>query len=338
MNTLLLDALKGKNTAVRPPIWLMRQAGRYMPSYRSFREKYSLMTLFTEPELIAKITLLPIQELHLDAAILFSDILMIPKALGFQLRFDEEKGPIIDNPLKDSQDLAKHSSNALLEHISFLRPAIQELKKQLRVPLIGFAGAPFTLASYLIEGKTSRTHQLTKAWAYQDYESFEKIIHFLEEAVVVSLKEQIDAGCDVVQLFDSWAGVLSEEHFQAFCLAPLKRIQEKLNNTNTPMIYFCRGSSFLAERIAKTKVSAISVDWLRPINQVRKLLPDVALQGNLDPEALYMPEKELVQKTRQILASMHRDPAFIFNLGHGVLPSVPYQNVKALVDTVLNSN
>jgi uroporphyrinogen decarboxylase len=326
MNTLLLDALKGKNIS-RPPVWLMRQAGRYMPSYRAMREKYSLMTLFTEPELITKITLLPIDELHVDAAILFSDILMIPKALGFNLRFDDQKGPIFDDPLSGPLDLEKYSSKGLLERLRFLRPAIQELKKQLSVPLIGFAGAPFTLACYLMN------HQGTKAWAYKDPKSFEKIIHMLEEAVIISLKEQIDAGCDAVQLFDTWANVLSEEHFHTWCLGPLKRIVKSLGG-NTPLIFFCRGSSYLAETIEKTGVSAISVDWLRPIHHIRTLLPTTPLQGNLDPEALYMPEKELIQKTRQILASMHRDPAYIFNLGHGILPGVPYQNIKVLVETV----
>lgn len=324
MNTLLLDALKGKNVS-RPPVWLMRQAGRYMPSYRSFREKYPLMTLFTEAELITKITLLPIDELQVDAAILFSDILMIPKALGFHLRFEEKTGPIIDNPLKAPQDLDKHSTKHLLENLQFLRPAIQALKKQLSVPLIGFAGAPFTLAYYLMN------QQGTKAWAYKDPVSFKKIIDMLEEAIIVSLKEQIDAGCDAVQLFDTWANVLSPEHFHTWCLEPLKRIAKEIK---APLIYFCRGSSYVAEEIEKTGVSAISIDWLRPIHQIRTILPTTPLQGNLDPEALYMPKEQLVQKTNQLLSSMHRDPAYIFNLGHGILPDVPYQNIKALVETV----
>lgn len=326
MNTLLLDALKGKNSS-RPPVWLMRQAGRYMPSYQAFRKKHSLMDLFTEPDLITQITLLPIQELNVDAAILFSDILMIPKALGFHLRFDDQKGPIFDNPLKNIQDLSKYSASPLLENLQFLRPAILELKKQLSVPLLGFAGAPFTLACYIMN------HQGTKALAYKDPEGFEKLIHLLEEAIIISLKEQIDAGCNAVQLFDTSANVLSEEHFYKWSLSPLKRIAKALGNT--PLIYFCKGSSFLAEPIEKTGISAISIDWLKPIDQIRKKLPSMPLQGNLDPEALYMPQKELVQKTKHLLSSMHRDPAYIFNLGHGILPDVPYENVKALVETVL---
>lgn len=320
---ILLDALKGKNTS-RPPIWLMRQAGRYMPSYQKLRNNYSLMTLFTEPELITKVTLLPIQELNVDAAILFSDILMVPRALGFDLHFDDQKGPIFENPLRGPFDMT--SSKNLTANLQFLRPAIQELKKQLSVPLIGFAGSPFTLACYLMNQKG------TKVLAYQDPEGFETIIRWLEEAVITSLKEQIDAGCDAVQLFDSSANVLSEEHFQRWSLDPLKRIATALGKT--PLIYFCRCSSYLAEPIAKTG-AAISLDWLRPIDQVRKKLPTTPLQGNLDPEALYMPQKELTQKAKRILASMHRDPAYIFNLGHGLLPDVPYYNVKALVETVL---
>lgn len=327
MNRLLLDALKGKNTT-RPPVWLMRQAGRYMPSYRQIREKHPLMTLFTEPELIVKVTLLPIHELHVDAAILFSDILMIPKALGFQLHFDDKKGPIFSDPLVNSEDLRHYSSSRLLENMAYLRPAIQALKKELSVPLIGFAGAPFTLASYIMN------HRGTKALAYKDPSGFKKILHLLEEAIILSLKEQIDAGCDVVQLFDTSANVLTEEHFAAFCLEPLRRIVKTLKNT--PFLYFCKGSSHLAEMIATTGVAGISIDSLRPIEQIRKNVPSIALQGNLDPEALYLPEKELIQKTKRILSSMHRDPAYIFNLGHGILPDVPYQNVKALVETVVN--
>lgn len=320
---ILLDALKGKNTS-RPPVWLMRQAGRYMPSYQALRKNYPLMTLFTEPELIEKVTLLPIHELQVDAAILFSDILMVPKALGFELHFDDQKGPVFSNPLRSTRDIT--SSKYLLDNLRFLRPAIQELKKKLSVPLIGFAGSPFTLACYLMNQKG------TKALSYQDPEGFEAIIRWLEEAVIASLKEQIDAGCDAVQLFDSSANVLSEEHFQRWSLEPLKRITKALGNT--PLIYFCRCSSYLAQAISKTG-AAISLDWLRPIEEIRAKLPTTPLQGNLDPEALYMPQKELIQKARQILASMHRDPAYIFNLGHGVLPDVPYQNVKALVETVL---
>lgn len=286
------------------------------------------MTLFTSPELITQITLLPIQELNVDAAILFSDILMIPKALGFHLHFDDQKGPIFDNPLKKHQELAKYSSKDILENLKFLRPAICELKKQLLVPLIGFAGAPFTLACYLMN------HQGTKALAYEDPASFEKIIQMLEEGIIIALKEQIDAGCDAVQLFDTWANILTEEHFQKWCLSPLKRIAKTLKDT--PLIYFCRGSSYFAKFIEKTDISAIHIDWLRPIDQIRKKFPLIPLQGNLDPEALFMPSSDLVKKTRQILSSMHGDPAYIFNLGHGILPDTPYHNVKTLVETVVS--
>lgn len=331
MNTLLLQALAGSNQGIRPPVWLMRQAGRYMPSYQALRAKHPFLTLCSEPELITKVTLLPIHELNVDAAIIFSDILMVPKALGFHVRFEDHAGPIIDNPLKSPSDLAKFSLNPLLENLSFLKPAIQELKSQLKVPLIGFAGAPFTLASYLIEGKTSRDQKQTKKWAYQDPSSFSKIIHWLEEAIILSLKQQREAGCEALQLFDTWAGSLSEEHFQAWCLEPLTRIVKAVEG---PLIYFCRGSSYLAEKIEKTGVKAISIDWLKPIHTIRTALPSTPLQGNLEPEALYLPKDQLIHKTKQILSSMHRDPAYIFNLGHGILPDVPYQNIKALVETV----
>ena len=331
MNTLLLDALQFKNKS-RPPVWLMRQAGRYMPSYRALREKHSFLNLCHHPELIVQVTNLPIDELDVDAAILFSDILMVPEAMGFQVRFEESKGPILDNHLRHPGEI-EHFSLAE-EKLSFLQPSIAELKRNLKVPLIGFTGAPFTLASYIIEGKTSRDLKTTKKWAFQDPASFSNIIESLEKAIIQSLKIQHEAGCDALQLFDSWAQVLNQHHFNEWCLKPLKRIVEAVKPWNKPLIYFCRGSSYLASQIAEAGVSAISVDWLYPISHVRKTVPNLPLQGNLDPEALYMPKEKLSFEVKKILNEMDKDPGYVFNLGHGILPDVPYENVRTLVNTV----
>lgn len=326
--SLFLDALEFKNQK-RPPVWLMRQAGRYMPSYRALREKYSFLELCHQPELITQVTRLPIEEFGFDAAILFSDILMVPEALGFEIHFDQG-GPIVSNRLTSEKDMEHFSLNGLEERLSFLPKAIQELKK-FPTPLIGFAGGPFTLASYLIEGKTSRELNTTKKWAYQNPKSFSQIITLLEQAVIASLKLQAEAGCDALQIFDSWAGGLPPEHFHKWCLEPLRRITLALNK---PLIYFCRGSSYLAPQIAQAGVTAISIDWLFPISTIRSSLPLTPLQGNLDPEALYLPQDLLVKEVKKILHSMDKDPGYIFNLGHGILPDVPYKNVKALVDTI----
>lgn len=326
---LLLDALQFKNQN-RPPVWLMRQAGRYMPSYLALRKKYSFLEICHQPDLITQVTRLPIDEFGFDAAILFSDILMVPEALGFHVRFEDNQGPIIDNKLTSERDIENFSTHDFEERLSFLPPAIKELKKY-PVPLIGFTGAPFTLASYIIEGKTSRDLKNTKKWAYQNPKNFEKIIALLENAIIKSLKIQEEAGCDALQIFDSWAQVLNPEHFTKWCLEPLKRISAALNK---PVIYFCKGSSYLAPQIAATGVTAISIDWLYPIEKLRKTLPKTPLQGNLDPHALYLPQDLLIQEVKTILNAMDKDPGFVFNLGHGILPDVPYENVRALVETV----
>lgn len=327
--SLFLDALKFENHK-RPPVWLMRQAGRYMPSYLALRKKYSFLEICHQPELISHVTRLPIDEFGFDAAILFSDILMVPEALGFKVRFEDHQGPVIDNKLTSEKDIENFSLNHFEERLFFLPLAIKELKK-FPIPLIGFTGAPFTLASYLIEGKTSRDLKQTKKWAYQNPKGFEKIISLLESAVIKSLKIQADSGCDVLQVFDSWAQCLNPEHFKKWCLEPLQRICATLNK---PIIYFCKGSSYLAPQIATTGATAISIDWLYPIDEIRKTLPKVPLQGNLDPHALYLPKELLRLEIKKILRSMDKDPGFIFNLGHGILPDVPYDNVQALVETV----
>lgn len=335
MNSLLLDALQFKNNN-RPPVWLMRQAGRYMPSYQALRAKHSFLTLCHNPELVVQVTNLPIEEFQVDAAILFSDILMVPEAMGFHVRFEETKGPLIDNHLKHPSEIENFSLTGMEEKLSFLPPAIKELKRNLKVPLLGFTGAPFTLASYIIEGKTSRDLKTTKKWAFQDPVSFGKIIENLENAVIQSLKIQHESGCDALQLFDSWAQVLNQHHFDAWCLKPLKRIASAVKSWNKPLIYFCRGSSYLASQIAETNVTAISLDWIYPISKVRQALPGMPLQGNLDPEALYMPKEKLIIEAKKILNAMDKDPGYIFNLGHGILPDVPYENVRTLIDTVKN--
>jgi uroporphyrinogen decarboxylase len=325
-----LKALKGENRG-RPPVWLMRQAGRYMSSYRNLRQKHDFLTLCHDPELVTEVTMLPIRQFGMDAAIIFSDILMVPEAMGFQVRFEEGAGPIIDNPVAPFQSLKYQP-----ERQAYLPAAISLLKNALqKTPLIGFAGAPFTLACYVIEGRTSKDYRKVKEWIYRHPEAFTALIDQLTDGVIASLKLQKE--CDALQLFDSWAHLLPLELFQQYCLKPLRKIRQAVKEIERPLIYFCKGSCLFAQEIAEAGIQAISLDHSLPPQRIRSKLPTITLQGNLDPEALMAPSKTVEKLTREILLGMQNDPAYIFNLGHGILPNTQEDAVRTLVDCVKNS-
>lgn len=333
MNMLLLDALKCKNKS-RPPIWLMRQAGRYMPEYRALRAKHTFLEMCHHPELIAEVTQLPLRTFGLDAAILFSDILVIPEALGVGLRFDEGIGPIIERPLRDKQGVEQLPKTSMKDHLSYVTEGIKLLLPELKVPLIGFSGAPFTLASYMIEGGGSRDLRKTKQWMVRDPESFHQLLSKLADCVIEYLNMQIDAGVQALQLFDSWAHFLSHDHFDEFSAAYMQKILKGIK-PNVPVIVFCRGSSIFAEQLAAIKPAAVSLDWQCDLAKVRqKLGPQICLQGNLDPDILYAPESVIRKEANALLRKMKGDPGFIFNLGHGMNPDMSPDAVKALVDAV----
>lgn len=336
MNRLLLDALACENRA-RPPIWLMRQAGRYMPEYRALREKHSFSTMYKEPELAAKVTCLPIDTFGFDAAILFSDILVMAEAFGLGLHFEEKVGPIIDNPLSTEQDVDGLVIPKIDEKLHYVFKAIKMLKPQLKVPLIGFCGAPFTVASYMIEGKSSKDLKKTKRWMLSHPESFHRLLDKIAVSTIDYLKKQIEAGVDAIQIFDSWANTLAFPQFQEFSYAYLQKIRQELSQTNIPVILFCRGSSVFAEDLARMNPSCISLDWNCDIVKMRNRIPKhVALQGNLDPDVLYASKEILKKEIERILKGMKGDPAFIFNLGHGIMPDTPVDAVKMLVECVKN--
>lgn len=294
---MLLEALKGKNQS-RPPVWLMRQAGRYMPTYRKLREKYSLYDLFFTPELAAEVTLMPIEQIGVDAAILFSDITVVALPLGFTLDFSE--GPVIRGAL----------ARRGLELLEPIAQAIRLIKPRLQVPLIGFCGGPYTVASY-INGDPALLDPIT-------------------EVTIEYIHMQEKAGVDVIQIFDSWAGRLSSDAFQTFCAPYLKRLIE---STSVPVILFMRGASERVEELVRLRPDAISFDWGKPLADLRKQVP-MAVQGNLDPDLLYEPFSVIRQKTEELLESMKGDPGFIVNLGHGVKPDMSVDAVKCLVETV----
>ncbi len=328
MNNLLLRALKGTNTeSGRPPVWIMRQAGRYMPEYRALRARHSFLEMVHTPEIAAEVTLLPIQQLDVDAAILFSDILTVAEALGVGLRFDEGVGPVVERPIREASQIPSHC-----EDLSYVGEAIRLLIPQLKVPLIGFAGGPFTVASYLVEGGSSRDLKKTKQWMLRDPQGFHKLLARITDITIDYLRMQADAGVNALQLFDSWAMHLAHPHFKEFSLRYLKRVVDELQR-DVPMILFCRGSSVFAEELAGV-APAVGLDWNCDLQAMRKRLPGVTLQGNLDPFVLYAPHETIRREVRALMESMAGDPAYIFNLGHGVSPDMTVDSVRVLVDTV----
>ncbi len=296
---MLLEALKGKNRS-RPPVWLMRQAGRYMPSYRKLRQKHSLRELFFTPELAAEVTLMPIEQIGVDAAILFSDITVVALPLGFSLDFRE--GPVIEGSLNRSG----------IETLEPIAQAIRIIKPQLKVPLIGFCGGPYTVASY-INGDPALLDPIT-------------------ESTIEYIQMQERAGVDAIQIFESWADRLTEEEFKQFCVPYLKRI---IDATKVPVILFMRGACQRVDELIQLQPDAISFDWEKPLSEMRKKVP-MAIQGNLNPDLLYEPLPVIREKTQALLDSMRGDPGFIVNLGHGVKPDMTVDAVKCLVDTVKN--
>ena len=316
---LLLDALRGKNQG-RPPVWLMRQAGRYLPSYRALRERYSLRELFLTPELAAEVTMMPIELLGVDAAILFSDITVVALALGLRLDFAE--GPKVDPPI------TPQVVPFLPVDFSRLSPMIETvslLKKRLTVPLIGFCGAPFTVASYLVEGGLDAL----KKWTYQCPDVLDRLLEKIADISVVYLQQQIHAGADAIQLFDSWANVLSRDQFRRFCLPYYRKI---FGSISVPPILFLRGAALYLDDL-KDLPCALSMDWQVPLCEIRKQTKQV-LQGNIDPDLLYAPLPVIREKVIELLVSMRGDHGFIAGLGHGVKRDMPVDAVKELVQTI----
>lgn len=334
MNDLLLKSLRCCNYE-RAPIWIMRQAGRYMPEYRALRKQYSFLEMCHQPELIAEITQLPLRVFEMDAAILFSDILVIPEALGVGVRFEDGIGPIIERPLQSEKDIDALPSPNISEALHYVEKGIKLLRPQLKVPLIGFCGAPFTVASYMIEGGSSRDLRKTKQWMLRHPDSFHRLLSKIADCSIAYLKMQIGAGVQVIQIFDSWAHVLGHTQFQEFSLAYFDKILGAIKATDVPVILFCRGSSVFAQQLAQIQPAAVGLDWNSDIVHMRQSIPStVALQGNLDPDILYADHAVIRKEARRILNGMKGDPAFIFNLGHGIHPDIPTDAVKVLVECV----
>jgi uroporphyrinogen decarboxylase len=318
------------------PVWFMRQAGRYMPEYRAIREKYSLLEICYHPELAAEVTLQPIQILGVDAAILFADILLPAIPLGLRLEFAKGEGPILQNPISTMEDVrALNPVNAQTD-LGYVMEAIRILRGALNgIPLIGFCGAPFTVASYLIEGGSSREFLKTKTMMYSDPHTWHALMEKLSSVLADYLVAQIRAGAQAVQVFDSWVSALSPSDYEMFVLPYSQKVLQAANAEDVPVIHFGTNTTTLLPLMKRAGGDVIGLDWRIPLDDGWTLLgSDVAVQGNLDPVTLFAPLPEIKSRVHDILRRADGRPGHIFNLGHGILQNTPVDNVKAVVDMV----
>ncbi len=321
----------------RPPIWMMRQAGRYLPEYRKIREKYHFLTLLQNPEIAAEITLQPIRRFEFDAAILFSDILTVCSALGSPCKYIEHKGPIFYVPIETQAQVNALQDRPILETIPYVIQTIKILKSQLAsIPLIGFCGGPFTIASYMIEGHLTHDLHKMKHMMYTQPQLVQSLLEKISCTTIDYLNEQIRAGVNAIQIFDTWAGQLSWEDFEIFSTGYIRRIIEKLDNPNhLPITIFTRGGGDFIPLLCDTKANVISLDWSYNLLRQRQVIPqEFAVQGNLDPFLLYAPKELLKERVLSLLNAMENERGFIFNLGHGIRPDVNPDSVHTVVDVI----
>lgn len=337
--TTRLSAAFRAPTEARPPIWLMRQAGRYLPEYRATRgEAGSFLDLCYNPRLAVEVALQPLRRFDLDAAILFSDILVIPDGLGQPLRFEEGVGPLLLR-LEDGGDVGRLSLERMRSHLAPVYETVARLRAELPrdISLIGFSGAPWTIATYMLEGRSSREFQLAKHWAYARQEDFRALVDLLVEGIVSHLSAQVEAGADVLQIFDTWAGVFDDRGFAVWVEEPIRRIVARLKARypRVPVIVFARGAGARFAGLAgRTGADGLGLDYTVPLAWARQTIqPETTIQGNLDPALLRLGGEAMERAIDDILAAW-RGGRFIFNLGHGILPDTPPQHVAALVRRV----
>jgi uroporphyrinogen decarboxylase len=333
-NDLLLKALR-KEKVGRPPVWMMRQAGRYLPSYMKLREKYDFFTRVQTPELASEITLQPVQQVGVDAAIIFSDILVIPQAMGVEVLMEEGKGPSLPNIIKTQKDIDALITNNVEEELSYVTKALSLTKQELNglVPLIGFAGAPWTILCYMVEGKGSKTWEKAKQFCYTQSDLAHQLLQKITDATITYLKAQAQAGADVLQVFDSWSGCLSPADFKIFAQPYLLQIADALKDI-APVILFPKGSWYALEELSSSSASALGIDWCVSPQMARELTGNkITLQGNFDPAKLLMPISDIKKSVKEMIGQFGVD-GYIANLGHGITPDVPVENAKAFVDAV----
>ena len=333
-NDLLLRALR-REIVERPPVWMMRQAGRYLPDYIKLRNKYDFFTRVQTPELACEITLQPVDQVGVDAAIIFSDILVIPQAMGMEVLMEEGKGPSLPKVVRTQKDvdglLTKNAEN----NLKYVYDALSLTKIELngRVPLIGFAGAPWTILCYMVEGKGSKTWDKAKQFAYTQPELAHELLQKITSVTINYLKAQVKAGADIVQVFDSWSGILSPGDFKIFAQPYLLQIADALKN-DAPVILFPKGSWYALNDLSKSSAAGIGIDWCITPQLARKLTENkITLQGNFDPAKLLAPVPQIKQWVRDMIDSFGTQK-YIANLGHGITPNVPVDHAKAFVEAV----
>ncbi len=333
---IFLQAANSQPTE-RPPVWMMRQAGRFMKEYWDIKNKYSFLEMCKTPEIAADVTMLPIDLLDVDAAILFSDILVTAEAMGGQLSFEAGVGPLFANPVKSDADIDALLVDGTEDRLKYVADAIKVIQQRLNgtKPLIGFAGAPFTVMSYLIEGGSSKDFKKTKLFIHNQPALAHKLLQKIADVTVMYLNMQIAAGVNALQLFDSWAMALCWDDYTEFSHQYNAQIISKLNRTGIPIISFCKGSSVFAPLMAEAKPNVISIDWNADLLNMKKSLPaNIAVQGNLDPFVLYADKKVIKERIHKLFDRMKGTDGFIFNLGHGIMPDIPFDNVKFAIDTI----
>lgn len=335
-NDLFLRACK-REQVERTPIWIMRQAGRYLPEYRNIRKKADFITMCKTPELAAEVTIQPVDLIGVDAAILFSDILVIPDAMGMTLEMHEGRGPVFPNPLRTEEDAAALKTLEPEKDLKYVLDAVALTKKELnnRVPLIGFAGSPWTLLTYMVEGKGSKTFSKVKSLIYKNPALAHQVLYKLSEAVADYLSAKIEYGVDAVQIFDTWGGMLSPHDFEEFSLPYIQKIISAIKRKGQPVIFFAKGVHYDINKLAASGADVIGLDWTVDLEKARAVVKGkVALQGNLDPTVLYGTKEKIKEEVERTLSAYGKNNGHVFNLGHGILPDIEPENAKALVDYV----
>ncbi len=340
-NDRVIRALLGQEVDYTP-LWLMRQAGRYLPEYRALREKAgSFLAMSTNPDLATEITLQPLERYDLDAAILFSDILMIPHAMNLGLKFASGEGPIFERPVRSAKDVEDLPIPDPLDDLGYVIKAVELIKRDLanKVPLIGFAGSPWTVATYMVEGRSSKNFVTIKRMLYNEPELLHKLLRKISKATIAYCYAQLEAGADAIMLFDTWGGVLRPQDYFEFSLHYMQdiitRLPTALNGRKFPKIIFTKNGGQHLERIADTEVDAIGLDWTIDIGEAKARVGDrVALQGNLDPAILYAKPEVIAKAAGEIIQAVGAHKGHVFNLGHGITPEVNPEHVAALIEAV----
>lgn len=335
-NDLFLRALKGE-TVERPPVWMMRQAGRFLPDFRALKAKYDFFTRCQTPELATEITVMPVNQIGVDAAILFSDILVVPQAMNIPFEMKAGVGPWLPNPVRSMSDVQKTVVPEIGDTLQYVMDAIKMTKKELddRVPLIGFAGSPWTILCYTVQGQGSKSFDLAKSFCFSQPESAHLLLQKITDTTIAYLKEKVKAGVNAVQVFDSWGGMLSPADYEEFSWRYIQQIVDALSEM-APVIVFGKGCWFAMDKMAASNASAIGVDWTVTPEMARQLTGgNITLQGNFDPSRLLSPIPEIERLATEMIDRFGKDK-YIANLGHGILPHVPVEHAQAFVNAVKN--